>query len=95
MIRFWKAIPVCYRLVQPFPPEYFRQEIAFDFKLPEAGRYLLRQGLFYLLLFFIGTDRPAKGPNRILNQRLTNPQLSGIRFAFQNILNSIKAVLMV
>ena len=73
MIRFWKAIPVCYRLVQPFPLEYFRQEIAFYFKLPLAGRYFLRQGLFYLLLFFIGTDRPAQGPNAIFNQRVTNP----------------------
>jgi hypothetical protein len=25
-----------------------------------AGRYLLRQGLFYPGLFFIGTDNPAK-----------------------------------
>ena len=59
MIGFWKSIPVCYRLVQPFPPEYFRQEIPFCFKLRIAGRYLLRQGLFYSGLFFIGTGSPA------------------------------------
>jgi len=33
-----KAIPVCYSLVQPFPPEYFRQEIAFYLRLPIAGK---------------------------------------------------------
>jgi len=27
-----------------------------------AGSYLLRQGLFYPELFFIGTGSPAKGP---------------------------------
>jgi len=59
MIRFWKSIPVCYRLVQPFPPEYFRQETPFYFKLRIAGRYLLRQGLFYPVLFFIGKGIPA------------------------------------
>jgi len=47
-------MPVCYRLVQPFPPEYFRQEIGFHFKLRIAGRYFLRQGLFYAVLIFIG-----------------------------------------
>ncbi|OZA54101.1 MAG: hypothetical protein B7X75_08675, partial [Sphingobacteriales bacterium 39-40-5] len=60
-----KSIPVCYKLVQPFPPEYFRQEIAFWFKLRIAGRYLLRQGLFYPELYFIGTDSPAIGPSAI------------------------------
>jgi hypothetical protein len=55
-------MPAFYRLVQPFPPEYFRQEIALYFKLRIAGRYLLRQGLFYPDLYFIGTGSPAKGP---------------------------------
>jgi len=60
IIVFWKTIPECYRLVQSFPPEYFRQEIAFYVKLRIAGRYFLRQGLFYLGLCFMGTDSPAK-----------------------------------
>jgi len=47
---------VFYGLVQPFPPEYFRQEIAFYVKLRIAGRYFLRQGLFYPGLLFIGTE---------------------------------------
>ncbi|MDP3468415.1 MAG: hypothetical protein Q8S11_08780, partial [Daejeonella sp.] len=33
-----------------------------------AGRYFLRQGLFYMELYFIGTDSPAKGPIAILNK---------------------------
>jgi hypothetical protein len=56
---------VFYGLVQPFPPEYFRQEIAFDVKLRIAGRYFLRQGLFYPVLFFIGTGSPEKGASSI------------------------------
>jgi len=60
MIDFWKAIPACYRFRQSFPPEYFRQKILLDFKCSIAGRYLLRQGLVYPLLFFIGTGSPEK-----------------------------------
>jgi hypothetical protein len=59
-ILFLKPKSVSYRLVQPFPPEYFRQKISFYFKLPTAGRYLLRQGLFYLVLIFMGLGSPAR-----------------------------------
>jgi hypothetical protein len=63
-----KSIPVFYRSVQPFPPEYFRQEITFYVKLRIAGRYLLRQGLIYPVLYFIGTGRPAKEPTPLSNK---------------------------
>jgi hypothetical protein len=46
----------------------FRQEIAFSSKLSTAGSYLLRQGLFYPVLFFIGMGSPAKGPFAIRNK---------------------------
>jgi len=32
MIGFQKSIPVSYRLVESFPPEYFRQEMLPDFR---------------------------------------------------------------
>jgi hypothetical protein len=36
-----------------------------NIKLPIAGSYLLRQGLFNLKLYFIGTNSPAKGSSTI------------------------------
>jgi len=60
-----KPMPVWYRSVQPFPPEYFRQNITVCVKLRIAGRYLLRQGLFNSVSYFIGTDSPAKEPPAI------------------------------
>jgi hypothetical protein len=81
-----KAIPVFYSLVQPFPPEYFRQEISFYDKLPIAGSYLLRQGLFYMKLFFIGNGSLAKEPLAFC----LNPGDSFSFFAILNFMISIE-----
>ena len=90
MICFLKARPVCYRSVQPFPPAYFRQKISFNIKLGIAGRYLLRQGLFYPRLFFMGTDSPGAAVERSRNSINEVPACTSIIEEKQTLLSKTR-----